>query len=461
MFPLHRCAATLALTATAICWNASSACSDVLLNTSIASNIISARTMDFAPDLRTAIEVIPANTTFQELPVRNCVDCPDYSWQSKYGFVALNVVGMNVAADGLNERGLSAAMLWLDATEYPKPHVSTGKDDEDDDDDQSDSTKPIVTFVCSYLLGNYATVDEVRKGLDTFQVGEFDERIVVPLLHHESIGRLPLHVSVHDASGESLVIEFLKGKTKVYDNINDVLTNDPPLSKQLEALEENGFKHYPGGYGSDERFLRLSVLNRGAYFGYRGGQPEFTYMAGSEEQQGVAAAVHLINTVVRVPNDEATQWTVIRDHARRKLYVQTTQNQVLRQVDLNALDFTNSKSRRLIPVSFGDWFVDITPALTDVSNDAKTVDLPPRTQLEQLLEELIRNGSIPRQTEIPSPKTQDLVAQPSSSSSGFMVGILMGAALAMAGMTVFKALQRGRRSEYRRIPDPETASYSA
>ncbi|GLD98868.1 hypothetical protein PINS_up007586 [Pythium insidiosum] len=241
-------------------------------------------------------------------------------------------------------------MLWLKSTEYPKPRVHRNTSDENDEEEASnEADKPIVTFVCSYLLGNYATVDEVREGLKTFQVGEFDERIVVPLLHHESIGRLPLHVSVRDASGQSLVIEFLKGKTKLYDNINEVLTNDPPLTKQLEALEENGLKHYPGGYGSDERFLRLSVLNRGAYFGYFGGQPEFSYMAGTEEQQGVAAAVHLINTVVRVPNDEATQWSVIRDHGRRKLYVQTTQNQVLRQVDLNALDFTDSRSRRLDP----------------------------------------------------------------------------------------------------------------
>ncbi|GLD98869.1 hypothetical protein PINS_up007587 [Pythium insidiosum] len=97
MLSLRRCIASLALATLAISWTPASACSDVLLNSSVASNIISARTMDFTPDLRTVLEVIPANTTFQELPVRKCSDCPDYSWQSKYGFVAFNLVGLNVA----------------------------------------------------------------------------------------------------------------------------------------------------------------------------------------------------------------------------------------------------------------------------------------------------------------------------------------------------------------------------
>ncbi|GLD98867.1 hypothetical protein PINS_up007585 [Pythium insidiosum] len=58
---------------------------------------------------------------------------------------------------------------------------------------------------------------------------------------------------------------------------------------------------------------------------------------------------------------------------------------------------------------------------------------------------------------------QQLAAQvtQSSSSSNFVVGAIMGAAVAVAAMAVLKTLQRGRRSQYQRIPDAETMPYSA
>ena len=59
-------------------------CSDFLLNASDDS-IVSARTMDYEIDLATVLEVIPAHTSFEEAPVFNCSDCPNFKWSSKYG----------------------------------------------------------------------------------------------------------------------------------------------------------------------------------------------------------------------------------------------------------------------------------------------------------------------------------------------------------------------------------------
>jgi len=44
---------------------------------------------------------------------------------------------------------------------------------------------------------------------------------------------LPLHASVHDASGRSIVLEFTKEGPKVYDNLPGVLTNAPTFDWHL------------------------------------------------------------------------------------------------------------------------------------------------------------------------------------------------------------------------------------
>jgi choloylglycine hydrolase len=47
----------------------------------------------------------------------------------------------------------------------------------------------------------------------------------------------PLHHYVTDASGDSLVLEFIEGKLKIWDNRdNGVMTNEPDLGRHLENL---------------------------------------------------------------------------------------------------------------------------------------------------------------------------------------------------------------------------------
>lgn len=355
-------------------------CSDFLFNSS-SDSVVSGRTMDFAVDLKTVLEVIPRGTVFHDLPVAKCPHCPDFEWTSRFGFVGLNAYGMNVATDGLNEKGLSAAWLYLVGSQYPSPETPGFNE-----------SLPVVTSVPSYILGNFASVDEVREGLGRVQLAGYDDEFGTAILKLKTTGSAPLHVSVHDAHGKSLVIEFLNGKTVFYDNVNQVMTNDPPLNDHLTELTNRGLQFeidssdIPGGYGSKERFLRLSLLNHRASEGYYKPPSKASYLVATEEQRVVSDTLHLLNTVVRPPPEEATEWSVVRDHGRRMLYVQSTQNQLLRRVDLNMLDFADRYARRFIPVTFGNWFFDITLPLMDDGNKAKTLDVPPRSKIEELLE---------------------------------------------------------------------------
>lgn len=64
------------------------------------------------------------------------------------------------------------------------------------------------------------------------------------------------------------------------------------------------------------------------------------------------------------------------------LYIRSTANQLLRRVSLDMLDWADPHARRLIPVSYGIWFLDSTVPLLDDRNVLQTKDLPPRSDVE-------------------------------------------------------------------------------
>ncbi|OQR98932.1 cysteine protease family C59 [Thraustotheca clavata] len=338
------------------------ACSDFRLNTTT-SEVISARTMDFNLDLKTTVEIVPRYTLIQEPVAKDCPSCPDYGWHTTYGYVGLNMLGLNVATDGLNEAGLSAAWLYLIGTKYPKPDIN--------------DARPIVTSLISYILGNYVSVAEVQAKLSSIQVAEPHAGISKLLGTDSGLSSIPLHVAVHDASAQSLVIEFLNGSMHMYNNPGGVMTNDPPLPNHLAHLA-NYTGSLPGGYGSNERFIRLAMLNRDATIPYIANT---SYNASTSEQAAVSAAVHLIDTVT-IPEAAqhrggSTQFTVVRDHKNLKLYFKSTQNQQLRMIDLKSLDFSKMQNRKSLPVTFGNWFINITSDVLASSKHSR--DMPPRS----------------------------------------------------------------------------------
>ncbi|KAH9124417.1 hypothetical protein AeMF1_004809, partial [Aphanomyces euteiches] len=339
-------------------------CSDFLLNAT--SQVVSARTMDFFVDLRTTVEIVPRDTLVQESIVKGCPDCADYAWRTKYGFVALNSFGYNVAADGLNEKGLSAATLFLPGSQYPTPDATDAK------------TRPMVTPLVTYILGKYANVEEVKAGLlHDIQVVEGDPGVQViadqqAAVHEDSY---PLHFPVHDAAGKSIVVEFLNGTVNVYDNPADVLTNEPPFLEQLAMVaahdKADGTRDttFSGGYTPVERFQRLTFLNRHAAAEFI---PNLSYTKATPDQAAISQAFHMINTVAiptaYVKAGEATEYSLVRDHKRRRLYFWSNENQVMKRIDLDKIDFNDASNRRAIDVNYGDWSVDVTHVLLG-SND--------------------------------------------------------------------------------------------
>jgi choloylglycine hydrolase len=173
-------------------------------------------------------------------------------WTSKYGFTGTreSLKGVYAYADGMNEKGLTIHLQYLGIPENILP--------------ARNNNIPGVTWMklTQYILGNYATVNDVLDNLQNYQIVERKIN-----LKGNNIN-LPFHFSVSDASGDSAVIEFINEKPVIYHGKQySAMTNEPSYDQQLKNLEkekQNG--HYVnstlvGGTSTTSRFVRASYYS--------------------------------------------------------------------------------------------------------------------------------------------------------------------------------------------------------
>lgn len=153
-----------------------------------------------------------------------------------------------------------------------------------------------------WLLGQFATVDEVKAGL---------QEVAVWAAPIKQIGnQMPnQHLVLFDAGGKGIVIEYVDSKLHIYDNPVGVATNDPTFDWQLTNLQNytgitgintpvrkfgalevrtgasgSGLLGLPGDPMPPSRFVRLAVNRSNA------AKP-------ADARETVAMASHLINGV--------------------------------------------------------------------------------------------------------------------------------------------------------------------
>lgn len=230
-------------------------------------------------------------------------------WTSLYGCVTVNAFDRDGGPEGMNEHGLSCANLVLAETKYPPP-----------------DSRPAVNYShwVQYFLDTCKTVAEAVNEAPKLRVG--------PVL----VGgqTWPLHVVLHDASGDSAILEYLDGELRIHHPAEvNVLTNSPPYESQLQNLKRykgfGGNEGLPGDIDSRSRFVR------GAYFLKI--LPEAL-----SSQDSVANAFSLIQTVAQPAGSAIPSlWTVVRDHINKKCYFRTLKSPVVKYVDFDSVDFSS------------------------------------------------------------------------------------------------------------------------
>ncbi|ERJ12504.1 linear amide C-N hydrolase [Haloplasma contractile] len=333
------------------------ACSEFMLPGS--KNIkVSGRTMDWKDHLDSSFIVVPRGTqihSYYDGEDKNKVPFKQgMKWVTEYGYVGINVFHLPLLFDGLNEYGLSAALLFLKDVKYPQP-------------DNNPENNISMIYLLQYILGKCKTVKDVIKFLNK-------DKVTVCGLHAlELSGNRNIHLIIHDSTGKSLVLEAEDGVIKQYhDDDASVLTNSPFLHWHLTNRRNycnltskdpsteipwtsfghgSGMQGLPGDSSPPSRFVRLSV--------FRTNSP-----ISNTVHEEIQQAFHIINRVTLVNGEnkvDRTQWEVVRDHINRIYYLRTNQNQSIRSINLNRIDFSANKKYNPLPLDTGKLHEDITP----------------------------------------------------------------------------------------------------
>ena len=318
---------------------------------------VSGRTMDFAEELGSRVQVVPVGHDWSATETGTTVEA--LRWTNAHGYVAMDAFGFDWAAcDGLNDAGLSIGTLWLPETDLPLVPPASG-------------SAPAIDLIHfgSWILGTCATVAEVRDAFATVQVWNAQVRrlwpddrtmpdIVKPLLDFA----FPMHLAVHDARGGDLVVELLHGAPVFHDNPVGVLTNSPTFAwhatnlrnyvnltnAEAKPLNLMGFEVDPTGNGTGllglpgdvtppSRFVRATVLAA-------------VSSGAKDARAAVNQAFHALD-LVHVPRQVAasgdyTQWYVARDHDNLVYDVRTYDSWVTEAHDLKALGVADAATKR-------------------------------------------------------------------------------------------------------------------
>lgn len=308
------------------------------------NDVITARSMDWKSDISTNLWIFPRGMKRDGKAGPNSV-----SWTSKYGSVIAS--GYDISStDGLNEAGLSANLLWLVESEYPRYEGKT--------------PGLSIAFWAQYMLDNFATVAEAVEALEKTP-------FTVVTDHLPGEDRLAtLHLSISDASGDSAIIEYIAGKQVIHHSRSyQVMTNSPIFEEQL-ALSSywkqiGGTVMLPGTNRASDRFARASFYVNAIP---KSGDPVTALASVFSVIRNVSVPLGI--STPNEPNISSTRWRTVADHKRMLYFFESALTPNTFWVDLKDIDFSSEtgevKKLELGPdqgnVFAGDALSDFTPA---------------------------------------------------------------------------------------------------
>jgi len=201
-------------------------CSDFATQTADGKYMMSARSFDYLSDMDIRIRGIKAGTTVSMLQV--CPTCPIQFTKTLYDIVgATSVMNYDFAFfDGVNSQGLGVGALMDPTTIVPPNYNPAGP------------SKAIpFNFIAGYLLANFKTVAEVQAAIRPGLL-----QLTQTYVGSRRFPTFPLHLAIHDASGNSAVLElknpWASPGAPVYSvmpNSLHALTNRPNLTTSNAA----------------------------------------------------------------------------------------------------------------------------------------------------------------------------------------------------------------------------------
>lgn len=323
--------------------------------------VVYGRTLEFGKDIASKIIMIPRNYSFVGTLPRGQ---KGLRWHSKYAVVGANAFDAVAIVDGVNEQGLAGGLFYFSG-------YAQYQDIDPKEYDRALAPHELMTWI----LTNFATVAEIKKALPFIKIAKtiFMPMSIIP----------PLHAIVHDAQGNSLVIEYVHGALQMYDNPLGVITNAPTFdwhmtnlrnyvmisarnsapvqlhNLKLEPMSQgSGMLGLPGDFTSPSRFVRAVAFSQNV-----------TPCADEHETRNTLFhLLHLFDIprgvvyqdVDGIRNYELTQWTGVSDLRNMCYYFTTYGNPQVHMIDMKAMDL-NAASVVMLPMQYNQKVKNITP----------------------------------------------------------------------------------------------------
>lgn len=326
------------------------ACTNITLRAADGS-VVRGRTMEFGVDLETQLIYIPRGTALTGYGPD--AEANGMQWKAVYAAGGANAFRQDIIVDGVNEEGLSGGVLLF-------PTFAGFQNATPDQLPQTIAAEQVVTWA----LTRFKTVDEVKDALPAI-------RVVNPAFPpHQP---LPVHYIFTDTSRASIVVEYVDGELRVYDNTLGVLTNSPDFPWHLTNLRNyvnlsvtdvptvkldrmtfaplgqgESLHGLPGDFTPPSRFVRATFFAQAA-----------PLLASGKET--VMQAFHIMDQfdippgAVPEPKSssgtpyERTLWTAVVDLTHRRFYITTFDNRDIRVLDLTTLD-PNAATVQMFPL---------------------------------------------------------------------------------------------------------------
>jgi choloylglycine hydrolase len=288
--------------------------------------VITLRSMDWMGPIGSNLWVLP-----QGMARDGAAGPETLAWTSRYGSVIVTAFDA-ATADGMNEAGLVANLLYLSESVYPDAPPAEG-------------SRPMsISAWAQYYLDNFATVAEAVAAT------EAQPFYILPVMSPDGHAGT-VHLSLSDATGDSAVFEYIDGALRVHHGREfQVMTNSPTFDQQL-ALDAywkqiGGLTMLPGTNRAADRFVRVSF-----YLDALPKDVDRTTAVASAFSVIRNASVPLGITTPGQPNISSTLWRSVSDHADRRYYFESTTSPNVFWIDLAGLDLSEGAAVLKLPLT--------------------------------------------------------------------------------------------------------------
>lgn len=246
-------------------------------------------------------------------------------WTSRYGSVTFNQYGRESPMGGMNEEGLVIELMWLDEARYPKVGAHP--------------TVDVLEWI-QYHLDTAASVKEIIENAEKVRI----------------YSEIPLHYLASDKNGNAATIEFLDGKLVAHSGeklpvstlANDTYEKSLNYSKTIETEKAKT-------ESSLDRFTRAAQKTK-----------EFERQPKTEQE----AVKYAFDILADVAQTNTTQWSIVYDQRRGKIYFRTKQSPQIKSVDTKSFDYSCGSAVKIFDINANASEEDVTAKFVNYTREA-------------------------------------------------------------------------------------------